>query len=381
MRLQEYQAKTLLRNSGIPVPVSMLANNVVQVKRVASEIGYPVVLKAQAMEPGRGKSGGVRLVQSQQDLENISTEMFGLVFDKYPVQSILVEKAFTFSKEYYLGIRTDFDLGCPVLRISEAGGATCLEAESFMNAPLFEQTIDINRGLKTFEIRNLLAQIDIDSSLWKQFISISLKLYNLYCLKDASLIEMNSLVVTHQQQLFALDAKITIDNKSIYRQDQFVNAFDPSFLSDVERQAMKYDVNYMRFPGELGCIVNGIGLAYLTIDQLIRMQNVPAAVIDIHGAATLSSIAFSMETLFRDERVHAIMVNIFGGMTDCEMVADGIISSIKYNNQNKPVFIRLKGTNHQIAIDRLSMHENIRFFDTTESLTQAALDSLKESLA
>mgnify|MGYP001318656339 FL=1 len=381
MRLQEYQAKSLLRNAGIPVPSSMLANNVVQVKRIASEIGYPVVLKAQTMKPGRGKSGGVRLVQSEQDLENVSTEMFGLVFDKYPVQSILVEKAFTFSKEYYLGIRTDFDLGCPVLRISEAGGATCLEAESFMNAPLSEQAIDINRGLKTFEIRNLLAQIDIDSSLWKQFISISLKLYNLFCLKDASLIELNSLVVTHQQQLFALDAKVTIDDKSIFRQDQFVNTFDPSFFSDTERQAMKYDVNYLRFPGELGCVVNGIGLAYLTIDHLIRMKNVPAAITDIHGGATITSIVFSMETLFRDDRVHAIMVNIFGGMTDCEVVADGIISSIKYNDQKKPVFIRLKGTNHQIAIDRLSLHENIRFFDTTESLTQAALDSLKEGLA
>ena len=131
MKLQEYQAKSLLRTAGIPIPASMLASNAVQVKRFASEIGYPVLLKAQTLETGRGKAGGVRLVQSEGDIENVTNEVFRLVFDAQPVQSILVEKAFTFSKEYYLGIRTDLDQGCPVLRVSEAGGATFLEPESF----------------------------------------------------------------------------------------------------------------------------------------------------------------------------------------------------------------------------------------------------------
>lgn len=381
MKLQEYQAKSLLRTAGIPIPASMLASNAVQVKRIASEIGYPVLLKAQTLETGRGKAGGVRLVQSEGDIENVTNEVFRLVFDAQPVQSILVEKAFTFSKEYYLGIRTDLDQGCPVLRVSEAGGATFLEPESFLNARIVEQPVDINRGLKAFEIRNLLTNVDIDPSLWKQFISIALKLYNIYRQKDASLTEVNSLVVTHQQQLFALDAKIVIDSGALYRQDEFIDAYDPAYFGWIERQALKYDVNYLRFPGELGCVVNGMGLAYLTLDQLITMKSLPAAIIDIHGGASITSIASSLEILFRNAQVQALMINIFGGMTNCEVVADGLISSAIFNQQKKPVFIRLKGTNDATAIERLKNYENLRFFDTTESLTQAALEYLKERQA
>ena len=379
MKLQEYQAKALFRQAGIPIPASMLATNAVQVKRIASEIGCPVVLKAQILEPGRGKAGGVRLVQHEQEAEQIANEVFKLEINHQSVQSILVEKAFTYLKEYYLGIRSDLDIGAPVLRISEAGGATCLEKDSFLNARMVERQIDIDQGLRRYQVRQLLTKIDIAPSLWKQFGSIALKLYDIYQSNDATLAEINSLVVTHQEQLYALDAKINVDNQSLFRHETFVDSFDPTYYGWLEHQARKYGVTYHQFSGELGCIVNGMGLAYLTFDQMISMNSVPAAIIDIHGGSTVSSMASSLELLLHDNSVKAVLINIYGGMTNCEEIAGGIMLVIANDRHKKPIFLRLKGTNDTSALETLSSLNQLQIFDSTHELVKAALDHLKDS--
>lgn len=379
MKLHEYQAKSLFRQAGIPVPASMLATNAVQVKRIASEIGYPVVLKAQILEQGRGKAGGVRLIQHEHEAEQIANEIFKLEINHQTVQSILIEKAFTFNKEYYLGIFSDLDLGTPVLRLSEAGGATCLEKDSFLNARMAERQIDIDQGLHRYQVRQLLTNVDVDPSLWKQFGSIALKLYDIYRSNDATLAEINSLVVTQQNQLYALDAKINIDSLSLFRHESFVDSIDPSYYGWLELQARKYGVTYHQFTGELGCIVNGMGLAYLTYDQIISMNSIPAAIIDIHGGSTVSSMTSSLELLFLNDSIRAVLINIFGGMTNCEEMAEGILSVTAKARHKKPIFLRLKGTNDISAIETLSGLKQLQIFDSTHELVKAAVDYLKDS--
>ncbi|MGI6259335.1 MAG: ATP-grasp domain-containing protein [Anaerolineaceae bacterium] len=379
MKLQEYQAKSLLKQAGIPVPVSMLATNAVQVKRIASEIGCPVVLKAQILERGRGKAGGIRLVQHEQEAEQIGNEIFKLEINHQSVQSILVEKAFTFLREYYLGIRSDLDFGAPVLRISEAGGATCLEENTFQNAKIVDRKIDIDQGLRPYQVRQLLTNIDIAPSLWKQFEAIALKLYDIYRSNDATLAEINSLVVTHQEQLYALDAKIIVDSQALYRQESFLDSFDPSYYGWLELQARKFGVTYHQFSGELGCIVNGMGLAYLTFDHLIALNSVPAAIIDIHGGSTVSSMASSLELLLLNDNIKAILINIYGGMTNCEEIAEGICAATRNERHKKPIFLRLKGTNDTIAINKLSGLNHLQIFDSTQELVEAALDYIRDS--
>ena len=236
----------------------MLATNAVQVKRIASEIGYPVVLKAQNLEQGRGKAGGVRLIQHEHEAEQIANEIFKLEINHQTVQSILIEKAFTFNKEYYLGIFSDLDLGSPVLRLSEAGGATCLEKDSFLNARMAERQIDIDQGLHRYQVRQLLTNVDVDPSLWKQFGSIALKLYDIYRSNDATLAEINSLVVTQQNQLYALDAKINIDSLSLFRHESFVDSIDPSYYGWLNFRPENMASLITNLP-ESWAIVNGMG--------------------------------------------------------------------------------------------------------------------------
>ena len=377
MKLQEYKAKSILRNAGIPLPTSTLATNAVQVKRIAAEIGYPVVLKAQTLEPGRGHAGGVRIVHNEQEIENISNQIFKLVINQHPVQFILVEKALTFSKEYYFAIISDLDVGTPVLRLSEAGGATYLEPESFKNARVIDQPVDINAGLKDFQIRGLMTKLGIEPSLWKQLQLIAHKAYDVYRQYDATLVEINSLVVTQQNQIFALDARISVDSQSLFRQESLYDSFDPSYFGRDERQALKFDVDYHSFPGEIGCMVNGMGLAYITIDQLIGLNMMPAAMIDIHGGATSTSIASSLEMLLLNPKVKVIVINIFGGMTRCDEAADGFLQALNLGLPKKPIFIRLEGTNDDSGMDLLHKNENLTFFGTTDALVNAAVGWLR----
>lgn len=377
MKLQEYKAKSILRNAGIPLPASTLATNAVQVKRIAAEIGYPVVLKAQTLESGRGRAGGVRIVQNEHEIENVSNEIFKIVLNQHPILFILVEKAFTFLKENYLAIISDLDAGTPVLRLSEAGGATYLEPESFKNARIVDQPIDINVGLKDFQIRGLMTRLGIDPSLWKQLQLIAHKAYDVYRQFDATLVEINSLVVTQQNQLFALDAKINVDSQSLFRQESLYDSFDPSYFGWEERQALKFDVDYHGFSGQIGCMVNGMGLAYLTIDQLINLNMMPAAMIDIHGGATRNSIASSLEMLLMNPKVKVIVINIFGGMTRCDETANGLLEAIGEGLPKKPIYIRLEGTNGDSGLELLHKNENLTFFGTTDALVNAAVGWLR----
>lgn len=346
-------------------------------KRIAAEIGYPVVLKAQTLEPGRGHAGGVRIVHNEQEIENISNQIFKLVINQHPVQFILVEKALTFSKEYYFAIISDLDVGTPVLRLSEAGGATYLEPESFKNARVIDQPVDINAGLKDFQIRGLMTKLGIEPSLWKQLQLIAHKAYDVYRQYDATLVEINSLVVTQQNQIFALDARISVDSQSLFRQESLYDSFDPSYFGRDERQALKFDVDYHSFPGEIGCMVNGMGLAYITIDQLIGLNMMPAAMIDIHGGATSTSIASSLEMLLLNPKVKVIVINIFGGMTRCDEAADGFLQALNLGLPKKPIFIRLEGTNDDSGLDLLHKNENLTFFGTTDALVNAAVGWLR----
>ncbi|NLE83345.1 MAG: ATP-grasp domain-containing protein [Chloroflexi bacterium] len=377
MKLQEYQAKSILKSAGIPLPASTLATNAVQVKRIAAEIGYPVVLKAQTLESGRGSAGGVRIVHNEREIENISNEIFKVIINRHPVQFILVEKALTFMDEFYLAVISDLENSTPILRISEAGGATFLESSSFEDALVVDRPIDINTGLKDYQIREAITKMGIDPQLWKQFQLIAHKAYEVYRQYDATLVELNSLVLTEQNQVFVLDARISIDSQSLFRQESFADAFDPTYFGWEERQALKYYVDYHIFPGEVGCIVNGMGLAYLTLDQLLSLNTLPAAMIDIRGGATSTSTASSLEMLLLNPRVKVVLINIFGGMTRCDEAANGFLQALNRGLPRKPIFIRLEGTNGDSGLDLLHNNENMSFFGTTEALVNATAGWLR----
>src|SRR5690606_15635630 len=225
--------------------------------------------------------------------------------------------------------------------------------------------------------RGLMTKLGIEPSLWKQLQLIAHKAYDVYRQYDATLVEINSLVVTQQNQIFALDARISVDSQSLFRQESLYDSFDPSYFGRDERQALKFDVDYHSFPGEIGCMVNGMGLAYITIDQLIGLNMMPAAMIDIHGGATSTSIASSLEMLLLNPKVKVIVINIFGGMTRCDEAADGFLQALNLGLPKKPIFIRLEGTNDDSGLDLLHKNENLTFFGTTDALVNAAVGWLR----
>lgn len=345
MKIQEYQAKHIFQKYEIPIPRGQVALNASFVRQIAEDLGDKVVVKAQVLVGGRGKAGGIRLADDPDEAEDIATEMMGMEINGFPVHKVLVEEAVDIKKELYLSIGTDRTNASPVIIASEYGGIDIEDAAEEAPEKITRILIDPLIGLCDFQIRRLAVSIDLPRKHWKKFTQIANALWQIYK-NDASLVEINPLVISEQNGLVALDGKMTIDDNALFRHPELADLRDLDMENSFEVEAQKYGITYVHMTGNIGCLVNGAGLAMATMDILKLKGGEPANFLDIGGGASAEKVSSALHILFSDPQVKAVLVNIFGGITRCDEIARGITMALSEHNHIKiPLVVRLIGTN------------------------------------
>jgi len=355
MKLHEYQAKGIFKDYGIMVPNGKVISSTDETERALSELkGPPWVLKVQIHAGGRGKAGGVRIVKSEAELKETAKEMFSrpLVTSQTgpegkKIHQILVEEAVDIEKEFYLGITIDREAERPVLIFSPSGGMEIEEVAAKDPSLIWKEHIDPAVGWLPFQARNIAYRLGplLGTDLFKKFVSLLNTLCRIFFEKDCSLVEINPLVITKQGSIIALDAKMDIDDNSLFRHRDLKELDDPKEKDPLELKAHEYNLNYIRLDGDIGVMVNGAGLAMATMD-LIKMAGAePANFLDVGGGASEEMIKRGFEIILEDPKVKAILINIFGGILRCDVLARGLIKAAKGVEIEVPLIIRLEGTN------------------------------------
>ena len=355
MNLHEYQAKGLFKEYGIAVPPSQVATNLADVDRAAQTLGGERwVIKAQVHAGGRGKAGGVRLVEGRSALESAADEMLGsrLVTHQsgpegQPINKVLVESTCNIASELYLGMVVDRHKRRVTYMASQAGGMDIEEVAAKTPEKIITTAIDPVTGLKPYQCRLIAFGLGLEGEQVKELSVIMDGLYHLFCEKDASLIEINPLVITAEGHLVALDGKINIDDNALYRQSCISELWDSSQEDEREVRAKQHGLNYVRLDGNIGCMVNGAGLAMATMDLIQLHGGEPANFLDVGGGTTAEKVAEAFKLILSDDKVQAILVNIFGGIVRCDLIAEGIIAAVKEIDAQVPVVVRLEGTNRE----------------------------------
>jgi len=349
MKLHEHQAKEIFAKYGLPVPEGKVAFSLKEAKQVAEELGsFPLVVKAQVHCGGRGKAGGVKIVKSMEELEQAVEGMLGKVLktfqcpDGKPVNRVWIEKATNIDKEYYLSITLDRARSKPVLMASAAGGMEIEEIAKENPEAIIIEEIDPELGLMPYQARKLAFRLGLPV---KDFSKMALTLYRIYTDLDASLVEINPLVLDKEGKVIALDAKLEIDDNSLFRHKDIEEMEDESQISPLEVEAKKYGLNYIKLSGNIGCMVNGAGLAMATMDIIKLAGGEPANFLDVGGGANVEQIANAFRILMADEDVKAVFINIFGGILRCDRLAQGLVEAGKVVELKVPIVVRMEGTN------------------------------------
>jgi len=349
MKLHEHQAKEIFAKYGIPVPEGKVAFTVEQAKEVAEELGeFPLVVKAQVHCGGRGKAGGVKIVKNMDELEEAVATLLGKTLktfqcpDGKPVTRVLIEKATNIDKEYYAAITLDRSKSKPVLMASAAGGMEIEEIVKENPDAIIIETIDPELGLMPYQARKMAFKLGLPV---KEAAKIFLKMWEVYKENDASLVEINPLVVTKEGKVVALDAKMDIDDNALFRHPDLAELEDEEQLPPQEREAKKYNLNYVKLNGNIGCMVNGAGLAMTTMDIVKLAGGEPANFLDVGGGANVEQIANAFRILMGDPDVKVVFINIFGGILRVDRLAKGIIEASKMVEIRVPIVARLEGTN------------------------------------
>jgi len=349
MKLHEHQAKEVFARYGIPVPKGGVAFSLKEARQVAEELGeFPLVVKAQVHCGGRGKAGGVKLVRSLQELEQAVEGMLGKVLktfqcpDGKPVNRVWIERATAIDKEFYLSITLDRARSKPILMASASGGMEIEEVAKENPEAIVVDEIDPALGLMPYQARKLAFKLGLPP---KEFSSLVLSLYRLYVDMDASLVEINPLVLDKEGRLIALDAKVEIDDNALFRHKDVEEMEDLTQISPLEVEAKKYGLNYIKLSGNIGCMVNGAGLAMATMDIIKLAGGEPANFLDVGGGANVEQIANAFRILMADEDVKAVFINIFGGILRCDRLAHGLVEAGKMVELSVPIVVRMEGTN------------------------------------
>ena len=352
MNLHEYQAKILFSEYGIPVPEGKSAHSVKDALGAAAELGgNSWVVKAQVHAGGRGKAGGVRLVTGKDELEDYVKNLLGTVLvtkqsgaEGKPVHCVLVSALSDIADELYLGMLVDRSERRIAVMASAAGGVDIEEVAATEPEKIFTFAVDPVMGLQQYQCRALGLSLGLNASQGKQLAKILSGLYRLFTDKDLSLVEINPLVITRDGDLEALDAKVSVDDNALYRQAELESWRDASQEDARENKAKVYDLNYVALDGDIACMVNGAGLAMATMDIIKLHGGEPANFLDVGGGATTERVAEAFKLIMSDAKVRAILVNIFGGIVRCDLIAEGIISAVRETGLDIPVVVRLEGT-------------------------------------
>ena len=374
MNLHEYQTKRRFARYGIPVLAGEVATTPEEARQIAREIGGTVVVKAQVLVGGRGKAGGVKLARTPDEAEENARQILGMSIKGHTVHKVLIDPAATIANEIYLGITNDRQTGRAVMMSSSEGGVEIEQVARENPKAIIREQISPSLGLRDYQARNIANAINLPREHWTAFTAIAQALYRCYTESDATLTEINPLVITGEGTLLALDGKMILDDNALFRQKDLAEMRDTSAEPEAERIARQAGLTYVKLPGQIGCMVNGAGLAMTTMDmiKLYGGEDVgPANFLDIGGGAQADRVAAALRIILSDPNVKAVLFNIFGGITRGDEVARGILQALTDVKTDLPMIIRLAGTNSEegLAIIRDANLNNIH---SASTLTEGA---------
>jgi succinyl-CoA synthetase beta subunit len=353
MKIHEFQGKELLRNFHVPVPEGNVAGTIKEARQVAEELGEgPFVVKAQIHAGGRGKGGGIKTAATHDEVEHAAGQILEMTLvtpqtgpEGKVVNRVLVERAQEIAQELYLGIVLDRSLGCPVVMMSAAGGMEIEEVAARSPELIFKEAINPITGCMPYQARNLAFSVGLAPNLIRPATAFIENLYKMFVALDCSLAEINPLVVTKGGHLLALDAKINLDDNALFRHHDLAALEDPSEMDPLEHEARKYHLNYIRLSGNVGAMVNGAGLAMATMDLIKAAGAEPANFLDVGGGASEEMVANGFRIILADPNVKGVLINIFGGILRCDVLANGVVEAVKQVDVKVPIIVRLEGTN------------------------------------
>jgi len=380
MKLHEYQAKDILGKSGITVPNGQLVTEVDQATKATQIInGPPWVVKAQVHAGGRGKGGGIRLAQYPYEVVTATESLLGnkLVTpqtgpDGIIVNQVLIEEGIEIDREYYLGMIVDRSAACPTMIFSPAGGMDIEAAAARSSEVILKEPIDPAVGWMTHNARNLIYSVDppVPIGAIRALMSVMGSVYKIFMTLDCTLVEINPLAITKDRKVYALDAKINIDDNALSRHKELVQLDDTREKDPLEQMAEKYHLNYIRLDGNIGVMVNGAGLAMATMDMIQMAGAKPANFLDVGGGASEDMITKGIEIILKDRRVKAIMINIFGGILRCDVLARGVVAAAQKTGIRVPLIVRMEGTN--VEEGRVILRDSQLKFFVAKDLSEAA---------
>lgn len=368
MKLHEYQSKLIFAENGIPIPRGRVAMTAAEAKQIAEELGTRVVVKSQVLVGGRGKAGGIQLAKSPKEAEETATQILRMKIKGLPVRKVLIDEAADIDKEIYLGITNDRASKKPVMMASAEGGVEIEDVARRMPEKIIKVYIDPLLGLRDFQARDIAAGIDLSREHWRIFGKIASGLWKAYQSSDATLAEINPLVITTDNKLLAVDGKMVIDDNALFRHPDLVDKRDLDIEEQAEIEARKYGLSFIKLDGDIGCMVNGAGLAMTTMDVIKLYGGKPANFLDIGGGASAEKVAAAFRIILSDPNIRAILINIFGGITRGDEVASGILSAMEEIKTQVPMVVRLVGTNAKEGLQILANANMI----TAETLVEAA---------
>ena len=375
MKLHEYQSKFLFRDYGIPIPQGKVATTASQAHRIAEELGGTVVVKAQAHVGGRGKAGGVKLARDPDEARQHAAAILGMDIKGLTVEKVLVDPGADIQQEIYLAITNDRGARKPLIMSSMEGGMDIEELNRERPDAIIREHIDPIMGLQDYQMTYIASAMGMPRAQWRSFGKILRGLYDCYTASDAELAEINPLVITGEGDLLAVDGKVIIDDNALFRQPALTAQRDISGEPESERLARQAGITYIKLEGQIGCMVNGAGLAMTTMDMTKLYGDEagigPANFLDIGGGATPEQVAAALRIILSDDNVKCVLFNIFGGITRCDEVANGILTAYNEVKPSVPMVIRLQGTN-AVQGNRIIAEASIPNIISADTLTQAA---------
>jgi succinyl-CoA synthetase beta subunit len=377
MKIHEYQAKGILAKYGVPVPQGDVVFDGAGAKAAAERLGGTVVVKAQIHAGGRGKGGGVKVVKNAADAVDAATKMLGMTLVTYQtgpqgqrVKRLLIEQGLRIKRELYLGLVIDRATEKPVLMVSPDGGVEIEKVAAETPERIFKEFINPGIGLSAFQTRKLAFSLGLEGPQIAQAGKFMTAVWDAFKATDASLVEINPMIVTEEGSLLALDAKMNFDDNALYRHPDIKELRDLDEEAPLEVEASKYSLNYIKLDGTIGCMVNGAGLAMATMDIIKLAGGEPANFLDVGGGANAEQIRNAFKILMSDKSVKAVLINIFGGILRCDVLAEGVIAAVRELGVPVPIVIRMEGTN--VEKGKQMLKESGLNFTTADTMSEAA---------
>jgi succinyl-CoA synthetase beta subunit len=375
MKIHEYQAKQIFADYQIPVTKEVVCESVAEVEKAADEFSLPVVIKAQVLTGGRGKAGGVKLAKTKEDVLSAAKEILGMDIKGYTVEKVLVAEGISIMSEYYVGFTIDRNTKSVMLMASREGGVEIEEVAKTNPDAIIKYAINAEVGFRPFKARKIAFQLFDDIKLVRAGSVLLTNLYKVFIETDASLVEINPLVITGDNELCALDGKMNFDDNALFRQPDISAMREVTEEEKIEIEAKEKGLSFIKLDGSIGCIVNGAGLAMATMDMIKIYGGDPANFLDIGGSSNPQKVVDAVSLILSDKNVKVLMINIFGGITRCDDVAKGLLTALNQIDVTVPIVARLSGTNAELGLKILQETNLV----TVKTMSEAAEKAIKLS--